>query len=206
MSDETRALLQEYRLTMRELESLRNYDDHLERMVHAQEDSIATLQRQLDEVQLTYREVVPLMARMVETLAEFVERDVPFLLTERRARVQELRDLMDRPDASVAEKYRRVMEAYQAETEYGRTIEAYRGTLQWRDRERTVDFLRIGRVALIYRSLDGREAGVWEPVARSWAALPTEYRSSLNKGFRIAKKQAAPDVLKLPIPAPQVLP
>jgi hypothetical protein len=203
--DETQELLREYRYMARELESLRAYDEHLGRMVKAQSQAIAALQIQLDEVQLTHRGVIPLLSRMIDTLEQFVELDVPFLPEERRRRVSELRDLLDSPEDTVAEKYRRVMEAYQIETEYGRSIEAYRGVLRDSDEQRTVDFLRIGRVALLYRSPDGAKAGVWDQQARLWRDLPDEYRSSLPVAFRVARKQAAPDLLTLPVPGPEVL-
>ena len=41
---------------------------------------------------------------------------------ERRQRAANLKNLLDQPDVSVAEKYRRVMEAYQVETEYGHVL------------------------------------------------------------------------------------
>ena len=205
LSEEALALLQEYRQVNRELESLRDYDDHLERMVRAQEQTLAELDRQLDEVQVTHRGVMPLMSRMVDTLGQFIELDMPFLLEERRARLHGLQDLLDRPDATVAEKYRRVMEAWQVETDYGRSIEAYRGTLQSDGTERTVDFLRIGRIALLYRSLDGSKAGAWDPAGQAWQALPADYLPALKQGFRVARKQTAPELLILPVPAPGVV-
>ena len=204
LSDETRVLLQKYRQVNRELESLREYDDHLERMVRAQEQTLAELDRQLDEVQVTHRGVMPLMSRMVDTLGQFIELDMPFLLEERRARLHGLQDLLDRPDATVAEKYRRVMEAWQVETDYGRSIEAYRGTLQSDGTERTVDFLRVGRIALLYRSLDGSQAGAWNRETRSWEALSSDHLPALKQGFRVAKKQIAPELLTIPVPAPGV--
>ncbi|MDX1697996.1 MAG: DUF3450 domain-containing protein [Thiohalobacterales bacterium] len=205
LSDASRELLEEYRHTLRELDSLRAYDDHLERMVQAQEEDIAGLERALDEVQVTHREIIPLLARMVDTLERFVELDMPFLPEERRARVRELQALLDRPDATVAEKYRRVMEAYQVETDYARTIEAYRGPLAEGDGERRVDFLRVGRVALLYRSLDGTRAGAWNAARQSWQTLPPEYLPALKQGFRIAKKQAAPELLTIPVAAPETV-
>ena len=204
ISDETRELLQEYRSATRELDSLREYDDHLERMVQAQETSIAILDTELDEVQITHRGIVPLMARMIDTLEQFVELDMPFLLDERRARVSQLQELLDRPDASVAEKYRRVMEAYQVETDYGRNIESYRGTLHDHGDTRTVDFLRVGRIALLYRSLDDSQAGAWNRETRSWEALSSDHLPALKQGFRVAKKQIAPELLTIPVPAPGV--
>jgi hypothetical protein len=206
LSDDTRVLLQEYRQTSRELDSLRAYDDHLERMVRAQEQTMADLDRQLEEVQVTHRDVMPLMSRMVDTLEQFVELDIPFLLDERRTRIRQLQDLLDRPDATVSEKYRRVMEAYQIETDFGRSIEAYRGTLHDPGGERSVDFLRVGRIALLYRSLDGTQAGAWNPAAHDWETLAPDYLPALKQGFRVAKKQAAPELLMIPVQAPEVLP
>ena len=203
--DEKQRLLEEYRKISSELQSLQQYDKHLQKMISAQEQKILSLQQQMDEIDVTHREVIPLMARMVETLEQFIELDVPFLLDERRQRAANLKNLLDQPDVSVAEKYRRVMEAYQVETEYGRTMEAYPGSLQQGGQEKTVDFLRVGRVGLIYRSLDGREMGFWNPPSRSWQPLAEDYRGPLSQGFRMARKQVTPDLLKLLVPAPETL-
>jgi len=203
--DEKQRLLDEYRKINSELLSLQQYDKHLQRMISAQEQKIGSLQHQMDQIDVTQREVIPLMVRMVETLEQFIELDVPFLLDERRHRTASLKNLLDQPDVSVAEKYRRVMEAYQVETEYGRTMEAYPGRLQQSGQEKTVDFLRIGRVGLIYRSLDGREMGFWNPPSRSWQPLTEDYRRPISQGFRMARKQVTPDLLKLPVPAPETL-
>ena len=100
--------------------------------------------RQLGEIETTSREVLPMMQKMLATLDQFVKLDVPFLLEERTNRVAQLKDMMTRADVSISEKYRRIVEAYQIEMEYGRTIEAYQGKVG----DKTVDFLRAGRVAL----------------------------------------------------------
>ena len=127
-------------------------------------------------------------------------------LDERRQRIAQLRELLHQPDASLADKYRRVMEAYQIETDYGRTLEAYRATLATGTGERSVDFLRIGRMVLLYRSLDGADAGVWDPRAQSWQILPQQYQSALKQGFRVARKQTTPELLVLPVQAPESSP
>ena len=204
VAEETQRLLEDYKFTLRKTESLRIYDDQLEKLVRSQEAEVASLERQLGEIEDTNRGVVPLLLRMIDTLDRFVELDVPFLPDERRTRVAHLRELMDRADVTTSEKYRRVMEAYQIETEYGRTIEAYRAPLATADGERSVDFLRLGRVALMYQSLDGKEIGIWNAANGAWEPLPAEYRRPITTGLRIARKQAAPDLIKLPIPAPEV--
>ena len=143
------------------------------------------------------------MLRMIDALDALVELDLPYLLDERTERIAELRKLMKRADVTSAEKYRRIMEAYQTENEYGRTIEAYRSTIKRGDRDVKVDFLRFGRIALVYQTPDGTEAGVWNHETKSWEALDPRWRGAIKDGLRIARKQAAPDLIRLPLPVPQ---
>lgn len=203
LSDKTRALLEEYHIASRELEALSVYNGHLGRLVQSQENEKQSIQKQMADMALTKREIVPLMLRMVEQLKAFVDVDQPFLPEERRMRVAQLHDLMDRADINVGEKYRRVLEAYRIEMEYGRTIEAYRGELETNGQTRTVDFLRLGRIGLYYQTLDRRESGYWNASAESWEALSTRYTLPIRTGLRIARKQAAPDLLRLPVAAPR---
>jgi len=206
LSDETSGLLTQYRATIEELESLNVYNGQLQTLVDAQQEEISSLRQQIDSVTTITRELTPLMARMLEALDHFVGLDVPFLSKERSARIAKLRAMMARADVTNAEKYRRILEAYQIENDYGRTIEYYKGELEAAGETRTVNFLRIGRVALIYQTLDEKVAGVWNQTTGKWMQLPSTYRGALRKGFRIARKQAAPDLLRVPVPAPRSAP
>jgi predicted RNase H-like nuclease (RuvC/YqgF family) len=203
LSDETNELVSQYRSTMEQLESLQVYNGQLQTLVDAQQEEVDSLRDQIDNVTTIARELTPLMARMLEALTQFVSLDVPFLKKERAERIAKLTAMMRRADVTNAEKYRRILEAYQIENDYGRTIEYYKGELKTAGETRTVNFLRIGRVALIYQTLDEKEAGVWDREAGKWMQLPNTYRTALRKGFRIARKQAAPDLLRVPVPAPR---
>ena len=127
---------------------------------------------------------------------------MPFLLEERRARVAFLRELMDRADVTVAEKYRRLLEAYQIENDYGRAVDAYRGPLELDGQVLTVDFLKVGRVAFGYLTLDSARAGIWDREAGAWVEVDGEYRRSIRAGLAMANKQASFDLLTLPVAAP----
>jgi len=199
-------LLDEYRTHVREREILREYNDRLEKMIAVQETAISAAEHRLREVALTPTEIVPLMARMVETLKRFIALDPPFLREEREARVAQLGDLIDDPGIVLGEKYRRVLDAYFMEVDYGRTVETHQAKLPIMDSQITVDLLRIGRVALIYRTLDGASAGFWDQASRSWKPLPTDYAKSFEQGLRLSRKQSAPELLKIPVPAPESLP
>ena len=89
----------------------------------------------------------------------------------------------------------------QVEVQFGRDIEAYSSLLTVDGVERDVDFLRVGRVAFLYQTRDGKTQGAWDQEKRQWQKLDASYRSYISKGLRIARKQLAPDLLMVPMTA-----
>jgi hypothetical protein len=191
-----------YARAVAEAESFQRFNRQLEEQVRSQEEEIASIERQLVEIDTTNRAVQPLMQRMVDTLARFVELDLPFLREERAARVQELQEAMSRADVSISEKYRLILEAYQTELDYGQTLEAYEGRLGTGADARTVEFARLGRVSLMYRTLDGSETGYWDANQKDWVVDPS-YQEAVEEALRVAKDDGAPELLTVPVPAPQ---
>ena len=189
-----------YRSTLQRIDALRSYNHQLSLLIASQEAEMGVLRQEIDDVELVAREVTPLMLGMIDALENFVELDVPFLADERDKRLAGLHEIMLRADVTDAERYRRIIEAYQIENEYGRTIEAYQGDLLLNGQTRQVEFLRVGRVSFLYQTLDGTETGVWDHANQSWTDA-AESRSAVRKGVRIARKQRAPDLLRLPVPA-----
>ncbi|MEJ0035965.1 MAG: DUF3450 domain-containing protein [Gammaproteobacteria bacterium] len=198
LDEEATGMLSEYRQATAEATGLKAYNDQLATQVKSQQDELTTMGRQIGEIETTSREALPMMQKMVATLAQFVKLDIPFLSDERSNRLAQLEDMMTRADVSVSEKYRRIVEAYQIEIEYGRTIEAYQGKVG----EKTVDFLRAGRVALLYQTLDGNETGYWDADAKTWKQ-DSSYEDAIKSGLKVAKKQSAPDFIRLPVHAPK---
>ncbi len=203
MDEKTASDFQQYRAALARAESLEIYNEQLRRLVASQKKEITSIISQTEQIESIETGALPFMITMTDTLEELVDADVPFLRDERIERVAALRELIDRADVSAGEKYRRIMEAYVVEAEYGRTIEAYRGELVVNNEARSVDFLRFGRVGLFYQTLDGKESGRWNAESGQWEILTDKYRSSIQKGLRIARKQAPPSLLKLPFNAPE---
>jgi hypothetical protein len=110
--------------------------------------------------------------------------------------------MMNRADVTISEKFRRIIEAYQVEMDYGRTIEAYEGKLGEAADARTVQFLRVGRVGLLYQTLDGKETGYWDARQKTWV-VDNNYGHSFVEGIAVARKTRAPEMLILPVPAPK---
>ena len=122
---ETRALAEEYRAVLKEVEGLEVYNTLLDRQIEDQETELANLRTSIDEVQVIERQILPLLTRMVDGLEQFVALDVPFLLEERMERVTRNRELLEQANVTAAEKFRVVMEAWQIENDYARTISTY---------------------------------------------------------------------------------
>ena len=200
LDDRTRKMLEQYRSVTRQTKTLLTYNAHLKALLDSQEQEKASFEQQLEQIETTQREIVPLILNMQESLAQFVQLDLPFLPEERQQRISNLNDMMTRADVTNAEKFRRIIEAYQIENDYGNTIEAYRANIELAGETSSVDFLRLGRVALYYQRLDGSETGFWNNTEKRWETLPAEYRNSIRQGLRIARKEAAPDLLTLPVP------
>ncbi|MDH3646712.1 MAG: DUF3450 domain-containing protein [Gammaproteobacteria bacterium] len=203
LSRQSVELLEDYRVALQSLDQVRIYNQHLQQVIIDQEASRAKTAQQLENYERSKGEIVPLMSRMIDALDKFVELDLPFHLDERRNRVQVLKDNMVKSEISISEKFRRVLDAYQIEMNFGRDMDATTGWLESDSRRREVSYLRVGRIVLAYQTHDRSETGFFNPVTREWEVLPDEYRNFVTEGLRIANKQAAPVLLKLPVAAPE---
>ena len=203
LTEETRKLLSEYKVVLKEIEGLRVYNRQLEKQISNQETEMAQLSTSIDEVTVIERQITPLMLRMIDGLEQFVELDMPFLLDERRARIDRLRDMMDRADVAVSEKFSQVFRAYQIENEYGRTMETYGDTILIGGTERKVDILKVGRVSLVYQTADASETGMYNLNTGAFEPIGNEYEASIRQGIRMARQQATQDLFSIPVHGPE---
>ena len=196
LADERQGMADDYRNTLRESDSLKLYIDQLKAQLKSQQDEMDSIRGEQRNIAQTNIEILPLMQDMLSTLGQFVELDMPFLLDERHERIKKLNDMMPRADVTVSEKFRRIVEAYQVEIDYGRTIESYTASLNGKD----VAFLRVGRVGLLYQTPDGKETGYWDRTKKDWVA-DNSYADGVKEGLKVARKQTAPDLLIVPVQA-----
>ena len=203
VADQTEKIVNDFRAVTKVVDGLRVYNSLLQTQLNNQEAEMQALSDSISNVALIERHIIPLMTRMVDALDEFIKLDTPFLTKERTARVARLREMMERSDVAAAEKFRRVIEGYQIENDYGRTIEAYKGATEINGNQLEVDFLRIGRVALLYQTVGAQHTGAWDAESGTFVELnPATYQSQVTDGLKIARKQVAPDLLVVPVAAP----
>jgi hypothetical protein len=196
---------EEFKRANDNLESLLVLNAGYRKQISIQEDQIATLDESIAGVEEITREIPLLMEKMLSSMEQFIELDYPFHVDERANRIQFARSAIDNPDVSIAEKFRQVLTMYQNETQYGRTIETYPDTITINGAERDVNIARFGRIALIYQTTDRQETGAWDNNARQWVTLPAgEYRTAVQDAIRVASGLDAPDIIEIPIAAPEV--
>lgn len=202
---ETQDLEAEYKQIMKQIDGLQVYNDYIQRQIDNQQIEMQTLQESLTQVDVVERQIMPLMIRMLDSLEQFIQLDLPFLLDDRMARVERLRVLMERADVSMAEKFRRLTEAFQIENDFGRTIEVYKGTLEIDGATLEVNVLRLGRIGLYFQTNDVSVTGKWDPTAADWVKTGDGMaRNQVRQGIRMARKLVAPDLLLLEVQAPEV--
>ncbi|HET6630418.1 MAG TPA: DUF3450 domain-containing protein [Woeseiaceae bacterium] len=187
----------EYADVMAEVDRYSQYNAHLEQLLASQQRDIESLTQQIAGLENTAQQVQPLVQRMFTTLEEFVANDLPFLPKERSDRIDKLRVQMQ-AEGELAEKFRRLLEAYTIEVEYGRTMQAYPGEIDGRD----VQFIHLGRISLMYRTTDGEETGYWDRNSKSWV-VDSDYARAVEEAIRMAGEALAPDLVTLPVPAPE---
>lgn len=199
LDEVSKQLYFEYKDTINEYNALKNYDDQLSKIIDSQFIEIKRINEDLDSIDIINIDILPLLNRMINSLRRFVELDLPFLFDERMKKVNDLDELMLRSDVTTAEKFRNVFEAYQQESEFGKTIENYPGYLLIDGEELAVDFFRLGRLGLFYRTPDGADTGYWDQRIESWKHLGNDLDQSIKDALNISNRQAPPNFINLPL-------
>jgi hypothetical protein len=203
LSDQADELVQDYRDMAKIVDGLEVYNASYRRTIAEQEKTIAEYDKSIEDAAALQRQVPPLMERMMEALEQFVELDLPFLLDERKARLELIRETFSDSSVNVAEKFRLVLAAYQQEINYGRVMQHYTDTLSLDGVERDVDILRVGRIALLAQTSDQTGTYVWDKGSKNYVLLGDEYRRPVADAIRMAQQLASIEILSLPINAPE---
>jgi hypothetical protein len=204
LSNSASSLFEEFKLESDNLEALLVLNANWRRQIAIQEQEVATIAVSVAEVRNVTQELPLLMNRMIAGVEQFIALDMPFHLDARRARIQFVRDAIDNPNVSTAERFRQILVLFQTENAYGRTRETYATTLTLDGVERDVDMLRVGRVSLVFQTKDRALSGAWDPQARQWVTLdPAEYRSAVRTAINVSSGMVAPEIIDVPIVAPE---
>jgi hypothetical protein len=196
---ETQSMVDEYKRLTQTVDYQDQYTQEITDRLKVQDKELASLREQLASRQITQQRIVPLMRSMGDSLEQFVALDLPFHQEERLARVMKVKQQLASTSVPLQDQYRALLEAFQQELEFGRGIEAWRGELKLGEENLTVEYLRLGRTAFYFQSMDGERSGYWDRAYKQWVEVPREYGEDIKHGLRIARNQQAPQLLALPM-------
>lgn len=199
LQSQTQAMVEEYKRLTATVDYQDQYTQEIQDRLASQEKELASLREQVASRQTTQQRIVPLMRSMSDALEQFVALDLPFHQEERLARTVKVKQQLASSSLTLQDKYRVLLEAFQQELEFGRGIEAWRGDLKIGEETLTVEFLRLGRTAFYFQSMDGQRSGYWDRAYKQWVEVPREYNEDIKHGLRIARNQLAPQLLALPM-------
>lgn len=192
------------------LDRLSYYNEQLRSQISMQEALMTEFDETIEYAQVIANEdespLLALMDEMTSSLEQFVETDLPFHLDMRREQINQTRELVDHPEAGIRQKFQRLLNVYQAETNYGTTVESYEDVIQLDGMEHEVDIVRVGRISLAFQSKDRLHTGVWDKNARQWVELaPGRYRTAVERALRVGRGELAAEMLQIPIAAPEIV-
>lgn len=203
IADDTDKIVAKYQQEAKGVESLKVYNDRLRRTVAAQLEVVTKLEQSIENASLIERQIVPLMIRMIGSLEEFIDSDLPFKLQERKDRLERIKSYLTNANISAAERFRKVLEAYSIENNYGSTVDVFPEILSVDGVEKAVNILQLGRSVIYYQTLDEQESGYFDTSSRSWSVLDSSHNSGIARAIKVAQKKISPELMLLPIPAPE---
>lgn len=199
-ADSTLSLRSDIEQLEEEVKNLDVYRKHLEALVKDQHSELSNIDQQISDIEQTRQGVVPLMYKMIDGLKQTVKNDKPIRIEQRNLRIEKLETMMTVANVSDAEKYRRILEAYQIELDYGIKLGVYQGKITLDDdKSIEANILYLGRISLIARNFNQDKYWAWDQKEKSWTLLDSSLNSDLNHAYAVANKEVAPSLLTLPV-------
>jgi len=201
LAAETRALHDRRRAAEWQALQLTAYAGQLEQEAAVEEQRRAGIQAELARVTALGGELLPLTRRMLAGLEAQLARDPPFLQDVRRKRIADIGAMLEDPTHSAAEKFRRALEAWRSEAEYGHTLGAEDAAFDCAGGAGASRLVRVGRVGLY--CVDARQAARWDHAARTWILLDDEDDAEeIARAAAMARGKTQAGLLVLPVAKP----
>jgi len=191
LDDEADTAVREFRAVLQQKDNIQLFVAQQDIFLQSQNSEIESLKR-LEQIK---QGMSPMMLKMAAAIEDSIKEDLPFNLAERQARVERVKAVLSDPDVSPAEQ---VLNAFKIEVSYGQGIDSYEGAHPTRPGN-VVNFLRFGRTALVYITKDETEVARYNLEGRSWDVLGGADALQMRQAIRVAKGEAAPDIVYAPI-------
>ena len=189
----------EHEENLEEIDSLTKYNANLSEQIKSQQKQIEIARNSISKIIETERKIPKLFLDMIEDLEKSVEKSLPFQKVIRINQIKDLSALIKQPGISIAEKFQKILAAYERENRYGKTIEAYNETITIGNEDLRAEILRVGRLALFYSTFSKERIGMWNESKKAWTELKRPlFKQNIHTALSIAKNQEPPKLITLP--------
>jgi len=195
---EKQRLEAEYKRLKEENKLLSKEVSELKSKISLHQHALKEIKDEICKIRQIEEQIYPFILKTYERLNSFIKQDTPFLLQERTKRLVSLKKVIYDPEVSIAEKFRRLMDAIFIEADYGNTIEVYQGRIKLNRSFIYANIFRLGRVSLFFQSLDGKLSGYYDP-GSGWRLLPSRYNKPIRTAIEIAQRRRPAEIVDLPI-------
>ncbi len=182
-----------------ENEELRRQRTELRQTSTATESRLDGKKQQLSDMIRISEEISPFLDDLLDRLRQAIAMGPPFLVDERQQRLDGLTAMMGDPAVTVAEQYRRLMEALLVEAEYGFTTEVHQETIMVNNEPLLAEIFRLGRLRLFYLSLDHRQCGFYNVATQAWQPLDNSHLRTIRSLVAISSRQQPVEILNVPV-------
>jgi hypothetical protein len=161
-----------------------------------QEQYITATNNKIIELENMRQNLVPYLKEVIARLEDQVNKDLPFSRDERIKTLSELKYTVADSKTGMGEKLKKVLDALKTEMDYGYSVENSMGEIQYKGEKLQVHLFRLGRVAMYMRTIDDKEAGIYN--GREWTPVSKEYGAEIQKAMENAKRSKSTEFVNLP--------
>lgn len=170
------------------------------RYIESEKQNMAGLEKNMAQVADVRDTLAPFLEVLYLDLEAQVKNDLPFALDERHRRLDFVRAYLDNPQASLADKFGRILEAMQVESEYGYSVAVTREIARKQGQDPVqVTLFRLGRLGLFRVFAKNERVQRYQKASGIWEEIAPETAGALNKAVEIARKKRVATLVKLPL-------
>lgn len=201
VADQADDLERQYLALQSQIQDQEVFIEQQEVFLQSQDVEISELNRQLERVDTLEAELMPMLLEMAVALEDFIAQDLPFQMELRQSRLDNIRSLLGDATVSPAETYRVILNAYEIESSYGRSLRVYEDNVDIGGQTQRVKYLQLGRTAVI-RSVPNGGNQIRTKDNQEWRDLPGSFASNVQRAIRIGEEVTTPEVFIAPLPGP----
>ncbi len=198
-SKEREKIIASCKLLMERKKMLMDELEGLTASIEDEERKIKELEKSIEESKKIKNNLEEYLYSATFSLEKRIKSDLPFYREERLARLEKLRKKILDPSIPLPSKYKEFMEILKKEVGYGYSVEVYRDTVEVNGKRYFAEILRLGRIALYFRTPDREKIGWFVPSKGVWEELPRKYKRALDLAYDMAEKRRSTEFIKLPI-------